>query len=90
MLHFPVTARFAGTRPPPLSEIVRALKTFSARRINELRSTPGAPIWQRNYFERVLRNERELVAAREYIANNPAKWEFDRDNPARRILPALT
>jgi hypothetical protein len=42
----------AGFRPgPALSETVRALKTFSARRINELRGTPGVPVWQRNYYD---------------------------------------
>jgi putative transposase len=40
----------------PLSEIVRQLKTFSARRVNQLRKTPGNPVWQRNYYEHVIRN----------------------------------
>jgi len=39
-------------------------------------------LWQRNYWERVVRNERELVAIQEYIANNPAQWTEDRLNPA--------
>jgi putative transposase len=43
-----------------LPEIVRALKTYSARRINATRGTPGASIWQRGYYERIVRNEREL------------------------------
>ena len=51
----------------PLSEIIRALKAFSARRINEFRHLPGNPVWQRNYYERVIRNERELNAIRQYI-----------------------
>jgi REP element-mobilizing transposase RayT len=38
-------------------------------------------IWQRNYFERIIRNERELNATREYIANNPMKWSLDCENP---------
>ena len=63
----------------PLSEVVRALKTFSARRINELRGTPGTPVWQRNYYERVVRDDRELNAIREYIQTNPLRWPLDRD-----------
>ena len=42
-------------------------------------------IWQRNYFERVVRNERELNATREYIANNSLKWSLDRENPMAQI-----
>jgi REP element-mobilizing transposase RayT len=79
----------AGLKPAPtnhvrpqrgLSEIVRALKTFSAKRINELRGTPGVPVWQRNYYERVIRNEREVNAIRDYIGANPLNWQLDREN----------
>ena len=71
----------APTRRHPLPEIVRAFKTFSSRRINELRGSPGVPVWQRNYYERVIRDERELEAIRQYIVDNPAKWAEDSDNP---------
>jgi REP element-mobilizing transposase RayT len=85
-------AERAGLKPAPtgndrtrhgLSESVRALKTFSARRINELRGTPGIPVWQRNYYERVVRNERELNAIRDYIQTNPLRWHLDKENPLR-------
>jgi REP element-mobilizing transposase RayT len=66
-----------------LPEIIRAFKTFSARLINESRATPGAPVWQRNYYEHVVRGENELSRIREYIANNPLQWEMDRENPLR-------
>lgn len=59
----------------PLSEVIRGFKTFSARRINELRGVAGVPVWQRNYWERILWNEEALQRVREYIVNNPAKWE---------------
>jgi putative transposase len=82
----------AGLRPAPtgsdvalhgLPEIVRALKSFSARRINELQRTPGAWIWQRGYYERVVRNEEELNRIRRYIADNPARWSDDKYHPSR-------
>ncbi len=86
-------ARGAGFKPAPtrdvrpetaaLPEIVRAFKTFSARGINEMLGRSGA-VWQRNYYERVVRNDRELEAIREYVLHNPSKWEFDRENPERR------
>ena len=76
----------APTRPVPanrhgLPEIVRAFKTFSARRINERRAAPGVPIWQRNYYEHVIRNEDDLQRIREYIQSNTLKWKDDPDNP---------
>ena len=74
------TSVTAPTSRHGLSEIVRAFKSFSSRRINELRNTVGQPVWQRNYFERVIRNEDELRRARDYILNNPLKWALDREN----------
>ena len=67
----------------PLSEVVRAFKTFSAKKINELSGVTGIPVWQRNYYEHIIRNDRELQAIRQYILDNPAKWALDRENPQR-------
>jgi putative transposase len=72
------------TRGPPagsLGTIVGNFKAVTTRRINGVRKTPGARVWQRNYYERVVRNERELEAIREYIQNNPANWALDKENP---------
>jgi REP element-mobilizing transposase RayT len=74
----------------PLGQLIGAFKTVSAKRINALRGTPAAPVWQRNYYEHVVRNERELRAIRRYIANNPLKWTLDRDNPAQDRSAANT
>ena len=63
-----------------LPEIVRALKTYSARGINATRGTPGASVWQRGYYERIIRNERELNLTRKYIASNPRNWRTDREH----------
>jgi putative transposase len=75
----------AGFKPAPtgqgLPEIVRAFKTFSARLINEMRGTRGVSVWQRNYFEHVVRNETELSRIREYVVNNPLQGELDIENP---------
>ncbi|MBM2826887.1 MAG: hypothetical protein HW403_951 [Dehalococcoidia bacterium] len=64
-----------------LPEIVRAFKTFSAHKINVLRRSPGVPLWQRNYYEHVVRDEAELNRIREYINGNPLRWDNDPDNP---------
>ena len=73
------------TESPPtrhgLAEIVRAFKTFSARRINEMRHTPGTSVWQRGFYDHVIRNDRELAAIRRYIADNPRRWAADKHHP---------
>ena len=63
-----------GPAPTALPEIMRQLKSFSARKVNQLLDTPGRPLWQRGYYERVLRGEDDLNAAAAYIQNNPARW----------------
>ncbi|MBN1541561.1 transposase [candidate division KSB1 bacterium] len=73
----------APTTRHGLPEIVRACKTFSARRINQMRGMPGAKLWQRNYYEHIIRNENELNRIRKYIINNPMKWDLNRKNPNR-------
>jgi putative transposase len=67
----------------PLSEIVRAFKSFSARRINELRKTQGIPVWQRNYYERIIRNDDEHNRIHLYIESNIDNWAADDENPIK-------
>ncbi|MDX1995413.1 MAG: transposase [bacterium] len=66
--------------PGSLGAIVRSFKSAATKSINRLRQVKGAPVWQRNYYEHIIRNDRELDAFRDYILSNPAQWEFDRDN----------
>ena len=66
----------------PIGRLVGAFKTVSTKRINQMDGTPGAKLWQRNYYEHIIRNDTELHRIREYITNNPARWESDRENPA--------
>ena len=64
--------------------MVGAFKSIVAtnwRRRNALHSS--AHVWQRNYYERIIRDEDELNRVREYILLNPLRWEFDRENPIR-------
>lgn len=74
----------AGLEPAPLPEIVRQMKTFSARRINKNLGTPGRSVWQRNYYEHIIRDEDDLNRIRGYIANNPANWQSDENY---RLIP---
>ncbi len=61
-----------------IGAIVRGFKSASTKRINQIRQTPGFPVWQRNYYEHIIRNEIELNRIRKYIIDNPLKWELDR------------
>lgn len=58
--------------------MIRIFKSFSTTRINQLRKMRGAPVWQRNYYEHIIRNEADLARIREYVVNNPAKWSEDK------------
>ncbi len=61
----------------PISEIIRGFKTFSARQINKICDRKGIPLWQRNYYKRIIRTEYELTNVRNYIINNPTNWHTD-------------
>ena len=56
-------------------------KSAVTKRINQMRGSPGVSVWQRNYWEHIIRDERALQAIRRYIINNPLRWHLDRYNP---------
>jgi putative transposase len=66
-----------------LGAIVRSFKAAACKRVNEIRATRGTPLWQRNYYERVIRDGDELGRSREYILHNPLGWDFDGENTDR-------
>jgi len=67
--------------PRSLGSFVAGFKSAATRRINEARGTPGIPVWQRNYYEHVIRDEEELDRVRQYVTDNPECWEQDPENP---------
>jgi REP element-mobilizing transposase RayT len=71
----------SGPRPKSLSSFVAGSKPSVTKQINTARNTPGQHVWKRNYHDKIIRNERELQATREYIRDNPLRWELDRENP---------
>lgn len=69
-------------RPPrSLGAFIAGFKSAVTKRINKNRGMPGVPVWQCNYWEHVVRNERALNAIRHYIIENPLHWHLDRNNP---------
>ena len=79
----PTRSTSSAVHRKPLGRLIGAFKTVSTKKINNIRDTPGDAIWQRNYYERVLRNPEELARASSYIRRNPANWmerEGDAEN----------
>jgi putative transposase len=60
-----------------IGAIIRGFKSASTKRANELRDAPGLPLWQRNYYEHIIREQVELDRIRKYILLNPAGWTHD-------------
>ncbi len=67
-----------------LGKIVAYFKYQSTKKINSIRETSGNSLWQRNYYEHIIRNEKSFHAIGEYIRNNPLKWAEDEENPLRK------
>jgi len=61
--------------------IIGQYKSIVTKRINQLRNSRNAPVWQRNYYEHVVRDEKDLNDIRDYIRNNAFKWSDDHENP---------
>ena len=70
-----------GPQRQSVASIVGSFKSAATKRINYHRGTPGAPVWQRDYFEHIIRNDESLNRIREYILNNTLQWALDRENP---------
>ncbi|MDA8084377.1 MAG: hypothetical protein M0024_12040 [Nitrospiraceae bacterium] len=64
-----------------VGSIIGQFKSITTKRINRLRNVSGVPVWQRNYYERIIRNEKELDRIRDYIINNPSRWSDDKEHP---------
>jgi REP element-mobilizing transposase RayT len=72
-----------GLQAGSLGAIMAQFKSIVTKRINALRSTPSAPVWQRNYYEHIIRNDDVLKRIRDYIVANPSRWKEDENNPQR-------
>ena len=77
----PLPANGPGKRS--LGTFIAGFKSAATKRINIDRHLPGVPVWQRNYFKHIIRDETSLGRIREYIVNNPKQWELDQENPLR-------
>ncbi len=77
----------AGGETPPLrqtatlSQIIGYFKYQSTKDINAFRNMTGIPVWQRSFYDHVIRDETSWNRIREYISTNPLRWQMDRENP---------
>ena len=88
----PLRMTVTQRRNMALPKLIGRFKMLSAKRINESRQTVGAKLWQRNYYEHIVRNENELNRIRQYIIDNPKNWKSDRNyidagNRVREPMP---
>jgi REP element-mobilizing transposase RayT len=72
-----------GQKRTSLGRVVAYFKYQSTKHFNEILATPGSPVWQRNYYEHIIRDESDWNKIREYIGNNPVRWEEDENHPAK-------
>ena len=78
-----------GAKRGSIGAIIARFKGASAKRINLRRGTPGASVWQRGYYDHVIRNKATLHQIRRYIITNPLRWSHDRENLDRTALDEL-
>ena len=68
-----------GVTPGSLGAVVRSFKSAATRQVNRMRPGSRKPVWQRNYYDHIIRNEYDLNRIREYILQNPFRWKNDRN-----------
>ena len=66
-----------GPKSASIGALMSGFKSSVTKRINVLRTTPGVPVWQRNYWEHIIRDKRSMLELSTYIENNPFRWKED-------------
>ena len=70
--------KFGNPVAGSIPTIIGSYKSAVTKRINIIRNSKGSSLWQRNYYEHIIRNEESLNRIREYIINNPLSWKTDK------------
>jgi len=70
-------------KPRSLGSFIAGFKSATTKRLNISRNTPSFAVWQRNYYEHIIRDEIDLNRIREYVQHNPVRWAEDENNPKR-------
>ncbi len=75
--HITTVEKFGKPTSNSIPTIIRSFKAATTKQINITRKLPGFAVWQRNYYEHIIRNEKDLNNITQYIKNNPKNWEKD-------------
>jgi putative transposase len=70
-----------GTTLGSIAAVIQNFKSISTRRINQIQNNTGRTLWQRNYYEHIIRDNIALQNIQDYIHNNPQSWQQDRLHP---------
>ena len=70
-----------GPKPGSLGAVLGGFKSAVSRRVSASDLSLVRPLWQRNYYDRIIRDNRELGATQKYIETNPARWDDDPNHP---------
>lgn len=76
-IHMIIVLKKGGRGNPPLPDIVGQFKSFLTKRYNLLYKTQNILLWQRNYYEHIIRDEDDFLKICQYIDENPIKWQDD-------------
>ena len=76
-----------GPAKRSLASFVAGFKSAVTKRINDRRGTPGATVWQRNYYEHIIRHAESLNRIRAYILDNPLQWHLDHERAPATDAP---
>lgn len=79
-----VPSPLRGAKKHTLGQILAYYKYQTTKSINEYDNLPGRKIWQRNYYEHIIRNEKSYDKISQYITENPLYWARDEENPGRQ------
>lgn len=74
------TSEHRPNEKPSLGVIIGGFKTWSARKINAITNRTGKPVWQRSFYDHIIRNQTSLNQIREYIINNPLQCGLGKDD----------
>ncbi len=77
MLRALTVEQFGKPASNSIPTVIRGFKSAVTNRVNKKNNTPGLKLWQRNYWEHVIRDDESMNKLRDYIATNPKKWKPD-------------
>lgn len=80
------TEQFGKPIAGSLPTIIRSFKSSVTKCINEIRNSPGLPVWQRNYYEHVIRDDADYNRIAEYVTTNPQRWIEDKLHPNNYVI----